>query len=528
MERRPPICRITLILKNPLRFMSFFDNISPVEHPIHPQIRATQSKRLIQAWGIDTQSPYRRKTSAGGEMKDNKQSEHPSRRDFIRSGLLGSASAVAMPSIVPAMVFGAKAPSNRIQIGVIGSGRIAREHDMPGVLKFDQARIIAIADVDAKRCAEGKQFVEDYYRQKKGISFDGVATYNDYRELLSNKDVDAVFICTPDHWHVKPAIDAANAGKDIYLEKPASLTIAEGRAMSDAVHRAGRIFQMGTQQRSLPQFRIACELVRNGRIGHVHTVKVGLPTDPGGEDEPEMPVPKNLNYDMWLGSTPYVYYTEKRVHPQNDYSRPGWLRCEQFGAGMITGWGAHQLDIAHWGMGTEYTGPIEIEGSAEFPKKGLWNVHGNFQVQAKYANGATMFVSSDLPVGVRFEGSEGWIFVTRGDYAVTASDPLTKANNQKALTPSDPKILTSQISPDEIHLYESKDHHGNWLECIKTRKPTVAPVEVGHRSCSACLLSHIAMKLPRKLYWDPIKERFKNDDEANSYLSRSQRWPYQI
>jgi predicted dehydrogenase len=275
-----------------------------------------------------------------------------------------------------------------------------------------------------------------------------------------------------------------------------------------------------------PQFKRACELVRNGRIGQVTNVEIGLPGDPGGPEEPEMAVPGNLNYDMWLGSTPDVYYTEKRVHPQIDFSRPGWLRCEQFGAGMITGWGAHHVDTAHWGMGTEYTGPVEVEAEAEFPASGLWNVHGPFVVNAKYGNGVRMKISGEYPNGVKFIGTEGWIFVARGAYSVTASDPTSGDGNNKSLDASDPKILASEIGPDEIHLYESEEHHGNWLDCIKTRKQTIAPAEIAHRSTSACLVSHIAMKLPRKLYWDPIRERFRNDDEANAMLSRPQRHPY--
>ncbi len=451
-----------------------------------------------------------------------------SRRGFIGTSLSAVAAVWTAPAIVPSTVLGAGAPSNRIQIGVIGVGRIAREHDLPGVLKQDSARIIAVSDLDSKRCADGKKYVEDYYTKKTGQPETGVRMYGDYREMLTQPEIDAVVICTPDHWHAKPAIDAAMAGKDIYLEKPTSLTITEGRAMSDAVHRTGRILQIGTQQRSWEQFRVACELVRNGRIGQLKTVQVGLPVDPSGNEESEMPVPKNLNYEMWLGSTPWVYYTEKRVHPQNDYSRPGWLRCEQFGAGMITGWGVHHIDIVHWGMDTEYTGPVEIEGTAEFPKGGLWDVHGPYKIQAKYANGVTVFISDSYPNGVRFEGSEGWIFVTRGDYSVTASDPTARNANQKALSASDPKILSSQIGPNEIQLYRSTDHHGNWLESIKSRKQPICPVEVGHRSCSACLVGHIAMKLKRRIYWDPARERFKNDDEANSMLSRAQRWPYGI
>ncbi len=446
-----------------------------------------------------------------------------SRRDFIKS----TAAAIAAPTLVPSSVFGKSAPSNKINIGQIGCGRIARSHDLAETFKYDEARLVAACDLDAKRVADCKTLIEGWYAERTGnTNYIDVKTFEHYQEMLQQPDLDAVIISTPDHWHAQPAIEAALAGKDIYLQKPASLTIAEGRLMSDIIHRTGRILQIGSQQRSMPQFRIACELVRNGRIGNIHTIKIGLPGDPSGDEEPEMPVPPNLNYEKWLGSTPYVYYTEKRVHPQNDYSRPGWLRCEQFGAGMITGWGAHHLDTANWGMGTEYTGPVEIEAKAQFPQSGLWDVHGDFNVSSKFANGATMYISGEYPNGVRFEGEDGWIFVTRGNYSVTASDPTTNTENAKSLQASDPKLLQSEIGPDEIHLHVSEEQHGDWLNSIKTRKPPIAPAEVGHRACSACLLSHIAMKLPRKLYWDPQAERFKNDDEANALLSRPQRWPY--
>jgi predicted dehydrogenase len=446
----------------------------------------------------------------------------------VAKGLGASTVAAGFPAIVPSSVFGATSPSNRLNIGAIGTGRISRGHDLPGVWKFDTARIVAVCDLDQHRVEDAKTLVNGYYSKQAGKPYDGVTGYADYKELLANKDIDGVLISTPDHWHALVAIAAVETGKDVYLQKPASLTIAEGRALSDAVHRSGRIFQIGSQQRSAPQFRYAAELVRNGRIGQLKTVLVGLPGDPSGDEEPEMPVPKGFDYEKWLGSTPVVYYTEKRVHPQAGYDRPGWLRCEQFGAGMITGWGAHHVDSAHWGMDTEYTGPVEISGSAKFPAKGLWDVHGDFKTEGVYANGVRMIVSGEFPNGIRFEGSEGWLFVSRGNERVTASDPVAKLKDATALQASDPKILTSVIGPDEIHLYESKDHHGNWLECMKTRKQTIAPVEVAHRSCSACLLHHIAMKTNRKLHWDPVKERFKNDDEANAMLARHQRWPYAL
>jgi hypothetical protein len=395
-------------------------------------------------------------------------------------------------------------------------------------LKYDEARIIAVADLDSNRAAKGKEFIEDYYTKKTGSKEAvTVKTYGDYREMLLNKDIDAVMISTPDHWHSQPAIEAALAGKDVYLQKPTSLTIAEGRLLVDVVKRKGTILQVGTQQRAMPQFRIAAELVRNGRIGKLHTVKIGLPGDPSGPEAPEMQVPKNLNYDMWLGSTPEVYYTEMRVHPQNSLTdRPGWLRCEQFGAGMITGWGQHHFDSAAWGMDTEHTGPISINAMAQFPKSGLWNVHGEFIAVAEYLNGITMITSGGYPNGIRYEGSEGWIFVTRGDYTASASDPVSASKSSMALDASDPKILTSIIKENEIHLYKIDNQHGNWLDCIKTRKAPISPAEIGHRACSICLITHISMKLGRKLDWNPETEMFVKDEEANKMLSRSQRFPY--
>lgn len=237
-----------------------------------------------------------------------------------------------------------------------------------------------------------------------------------------------------------------------------------------------------------------------------------FPGDPSGPEAPEMPVPKNLNYEMWLGSTPEVYYTEIRVHPQNDYSRPGWLRCEQFGAGMITGWGSHLFDYSSWGMDTELTGPVSVTAVAEFPRSGLWDVHGDFMVKAEYKNGINMYVSSGYPPGIKYEGTNGWIFVSQ-------------AHTIK-LDASDPRILTSEIGENEIHLYSTENHHGNWLECIKSRKETISPAEVGHRACIVCLISHIAMKIPKVLRWDPEAERFSNNESANSMLKRPQRYTY--
>jgi predicted dehydrogenase len=448
------------------------------------------------------------------------------RRDFVK-GSMGAVAAMGFPAIVPASVFGQTAPSNRINVGAIGVGRISRGHDLPGIWQFDQAQIMAVSDLDVKRVDQAKTLINGVYSKKTGKPYDGVTGYHNYHELLANKDIDAVVISTPDHQHAILAVDAVHAKKDVYLQKPASLTIAEGRAMSNAVMASGQVVQIGSQQRSWKQFHRACELVRNGRIGEVKHVEIGLPGDPSGPDAPPMPIPSNLNYDAWLGSTPEAYYTEMRVHPQDGFSRPGWLRCEQFGAGMITGWGAHHVDTAHWGMNTEYTGPVEVWGTAEFPTHGLWDVHGKFLTHAVYANGVTMDISGDFPNGIKFYGTEGWIFVTR-DEMVTPTDSGKPAAAPQPLTASNPKILDSVIGPGEIHLYQSDDQHGNWLECIRSRKAPTAPAEIGHRACSTCLIHHIAMKTKRRLYWDPIKEHFKNDDEANCMLSRPQRAPYMM
>ena len=296
-----------------------------------------------------------------------------SRRAFIKTSVSG-AIAASFPAIVPSAVFGATAPSNRINIGAIGVGRISRGHDMPGVLQYSGVagrdnHIVAVCDLSADRVELGKQFVNDAYTKRLGTSYTGTKGYSDYRELLADKDIDAVLISTPDHQHARIAVAAVAAGKDVYLQKPASLTIREGRTMADHVKASDRILQVGSQQRSWKQFARAVELVRNGRIGTVLRVEIGLPGDPSGGNPQPMPVPYGFNYDAWLGSTPEVPYTVDRVMPLTGFDRPGWLRMEQFGAGMITGWGAHHVDTAHWGMDTELTGPVEIWGQAQFPNR---------------------------------------------------------------------------------------------------------------------------------------------------------------
>jgi len=422
--------------------------------------------------------------------------------------------AYAVPFVVPCSVFGANLPSNRITFGAIGVGRQCFEADLPEILGFKDAQVVAVCDVDTRRLENARRLVEKTYSAAKPAGvFGGCETYSDFKDLLVRKDIDAVLICTPDHWHAIGAIEAAKAGKDIFLQKPLTYSIEEGRVLSDTVRRQGRILQAGTQQRSDANFRFACELVRNGRIGKLHRIKVGLPTDPSTTPQRTRPVPKELDYDFWLGPAPWAAYTVNRVHPQNDYGRPGWLRITDYCLGMITAWGTHHIDIAQWGMGTEYTGPVEIEAAAEHPRDGLWDVHGAFRVEYTYANGVKVICTDDKTnkLGVLFEGGDGWVFVTRG-----------------AIDANPRSLLDSTIGPNEIRLYSSNDHKGNLLECIRSRRQPIAPVEIAHRSCTACILGYIAMRIGRKLKWDPSRERFVGDDEANRMISRPMRPPWQL
>jgi myo-inositol 2-dehydrogenase/D-chiro-inositol 1-dehydrogenase len=430
-----------------------------------------------------------------------------SRRAFVKAVAAG---AVAAPHVLRSHVFGAEAPSERITLGCIGVGRMGRG-DMRSFLGFKQVQVVAVCDVDAHRLADAKKTVEAHYaRQSPGGSYHGCAAYGDFREVVARDDVDAVMVCTPDHWHALPAIAAARAGKDIFIQKALTLTIPEGRVLSDTVRRYGCVLQVGSQQRSDPRFRFACELVRNGRIGELKTVKVAFGQDPFTTPQAPTPPPEWLDYEMWLGPAPRVPYIEKRVHPRQGYGRPGWLRTSDYCCGMITGWGSHHMDIAHWGMGMEYGGPVEILGQADYAPEGPWDVHGAFRIEYLYPNGVTVICSDNRKnkQGVLFEG---WVSVRRGRID------------------AEPKsLLRSTIRADEVHLYRSSNHKGNLLACIRSRAETVAPVEIGHRSGTACILGYIAMRLGRRLKWDPQRERFGHDDEANAMLTRPMRSPWRI
>lgn len=440
----------------------------------------------------------------------NQKTNKITRRNFLKQTAFSVGLAFGIPYLIPK---GNSAPSNRITIGCIGVGRMGFV-DMKDMLEFDDVQVVAVCDVDAWRLINAREHVENYYSSKqKNGKYSGCAEYRDFRELLDRKDIDGVLICTPDHWHAIPAIEAAKAGKDIFLQKPLTLTIPEGRILSNTVQRHNCILQVGSQQRSDAKFRFAAELVRNGRIGKLHTVKVGFGKDPFTGMHSPTSVPVELDYDLWLGPAPLAPYIEMRVHPQKSYNRPGWLRTSDYCCGMITGWGSHHVDSAHWGMGTEFTGPVEIEGEAEYSQTGVWDVHGAFRVEYIYENGVKLICADNGKNrdGVIFEGSEGWVHVTRG------------------YIDAQPKSLLEEvIGPNEIHLYQSNDHKQNFIDCIRSKQAPIAPVEIGHRSGSACILGYIAMKLQRKLSWNPAQERFINDDTANKMLSRPSRSPWQV
>jgi len=437
------------------------------------------------------------------------------RRRFLGDAL-AAGTVLAAPLIVPASARGADdrpAPSERITIGCIGLGGRGTVN-MNTFLGHGEAQIIALCDVDAgstryedawhRGLAPAKESVERRYAaQKAAGEFRGVSGYRDFRDLLARDDVDAVCVSTPDHWHAPIVVAAAKAGKDIYCEKPLSLTVRDGRAMVDAVTRYERVFQCGSQRRSDARCRHSCELVRNGRIGRLHTVRVGLP---GGHwirsnakktFGPE-PVPEGFDYDLWLGPAPWAPYTFNRCHWNFRWNL-------DYSGGNVTDWGAHMIDMAHWGMGCDTTGPVEVGGHGTFPPQtDLWNAATEFEFTGTYADGVKMIVRSGGPN--RFEGTEGSVELAG------KTDP--------------PSLAESVIGPDEIHLYESRSQHGNFLDCIKSRQPTAAPVEVAHRSISVAHLGNIAMLTGCTIRWDPTKEEILDDPQASRLLSRAKREPW--
>jgi len=436
------------------------------------------------------------------------------RRTFLRhsAGAIAGATLLA-PTIAPSSVFGASAPSNRVTVGMIGMGRQAYYSNVKSFLSFPDVQVVAVCDVDAWRLEGGRKAVEDHYAKNRSSgTFKGCAVFRDFRDLLARADIDAVMVSTPDHWHVPISLAAARAGKDISCEKPVTLCIEEGRILSDTVRRYNRVFRMDSEFRSLACFQRTCELVLNGRIGKVHTIRTGVPAgDVAGPAEPTMPVPEELDYEMWLGPAPAAPYTVNRVHDPHKYDRPGWMRVRDYCEGMITNWGAHLNDIAQWGNGTDRTGPVEVEGTGKYPRAGLWEVLLGFEVRYKYADGAQLFYNTSRPY-VRFEGSEGWI---EADY------------EKRTVTAQPQSILDSPLKSGEIHL-PLKDEKRDFIDAVKTRGPTLADAEVAQRTTSLCQIGHIAIQVGHTLKWDPQTERFTNDEAANRLLGRPMRSPWSL
>lgn len=437
------------------------------------------------------------------------------RRQFLKN----TAALTAFPYIIASSSRGADgqtAPSNRINLGFIGvggqgSGHLNNTHR-------DDIQTMAVCDVDANHRESAKNRINQIYSEKKTSgAYKGCDAYGDFRELLARDDIDAVLIAAPDHWHALISILAMKAGKDVYCEKPQSHIISDGRAVCETAARHGRVFQTGSQERS-GQARYGCELVRNGLIGKVHTIRTWLPTnnhEGGPRSVLSEPIPDGFNYDMWLGPAPWAPYHSARCHRNfrwhTDYSD-----------GELTDRGAHVNDLAMWGNGTDRTGPVEIDAHGEFPTDGLYNTPVKFHINYKFANGVNMICTSGDARnegmagerGIKFEGNDGWLFIEIHGGTLTASNPA---------------ILKAVIPANGIHLHRTVGtHFGDWLASIHSRTEPVAPVEAGHRTSSLCHLGLISMTLGRKLKWDPVRERFANDSSADDMAARAARAPWQI
>ena len=434
------------------------------------------------------------------------------RRDFLK-GILASGTAP--------MLFGGCATgffaNSRVNVGVVGFGRIAHSMDVPLTLKHtDLCRFTAVCDLDPKRRAYGAKFIREEYAKLTGETAE-VRTYADYHQMFADPSIDAVMLCVPDHWHAILAADAIMAGKHIWLQKPFTQTIEEGRILRELAAKYNRVVQVGSWQRSVTQFAQVCELVRNGRIGDIVKVEVGCGCDKEGGSSAKQPIPEGFDYDTWLGPTdPTVPYNETRCHAQDLAKidkRPGWIQLEPYGWGMITNWGAHQIDIAQWGLGMDDWGPESVEGTCEWMSTAggkLWNVHTTYDLHYSYNRGKTdVNVSSRYPMGIKFIGEKGqWLYCMRGK-AVTASDPKdAKAGKMMPLMASDKKLLAPM--PDaKVRLRTSDDHWGDWLEGILREDPkyTVTNAREAQRSATACTLGYMCMKTGRKIVWNPKTEK---------------------
>lgn len=410
-------------------------------------------------------------------------SSRTARREFLKQSAAVGFLAAA-PMVIPRSAWGA---NERIVTGHIGV-----RNQGSGNLKAFINNAGAIADVDQTVLAKAVKTVEN-----TGRSCDG---YEDYRRILDRKDIDAVVISTPDHWHARMTIDACQAGKDVYCEKPLTLTVNEGRQMVQAARAGKRIVQTGSQQRSDAKFRQACELVRSGRVGKVHTVLVGIPKpNHPGKPVPDADPPAELNYKLWLGPAPSRPYNVNRVHYNFRFF---W----DYSGGQMTNFGAHHIDIAHWGLGMDDSGPLEIEGTATFHPEKWHEVTETCRVNYRYAGGITMTVGQqqkDIPDGTTFIGEAGKIHVTRGKIVGTPME-----------------LVTDPLGADAVKLYVSSNHHKNFLECIKSRELPICDVEIGHRTATACHLGNLAVRLGRKIVWDPAKEQITGDAEASAMLAR--------
>jgi predicted dehydrogenase len=425
------------------------------------------------------------------------------RRSFMKKAAGVTAGAIVFPYIVASSALGKAgtvAASERITIGFIGVGGHGIGMNLRTFLGNSDAQAVAVCDVDTNNLKKACDIVNQKYGNKD------CATYKDFRDVIARDDIDAVMISTPDQWHVPISIAAAKAGKDVECEKP-TLTVAEGRVLVETMKRYGRVFQWSTEDRAVYEYHRMCELIRNGRIGEVHTVRVELPSGPHNPGDPTpLPVPEGLDYDMWLGPAPWVAYTKDKIHYH-------WRWIQAYSGGQLTDWGAHLLDGAQWGNDTEHTGPVEVEGKGTFCKEGLYDTAKEYRIEYKYADGVKLIVTSGTP-SLRFEGTEGWVG-NRGWRAPLQAEPKS--------------ILNSVIGPDETQLYTCRaGEQRNFLDCVKSRKECYFPPEKGQRCFTIAHIGNISMILGRKLRWNPDTERFVDDEQANRMLSRSMRSPWHL
>ncbi|MHC4720743.1 MAG: Gfo/Idh/MocA family protein [Planctomycetota bacterium] len=430
------------------------------------------------------------------------------RRQFFKKATI-TAAAVSFPYVVRSSALGkagSVAPSNRIVMGCIGTGKQG-QYVMGNFLQQPRAQLVAICDCRKSQRGDALAIIKEHTGKAD------CASYNDFRELCARTDIDAVLIASTDHWHVLHALEAARTGKDMYLEKPIGMSVQQAQVLRKAIKRYGRVFQFGTQQRSDRNFRFACELALNGRIGKLHTIKVAVPPSIKTGHYPIVAVPPGLDYEMWLGPAPWAPYMEERIVTLGPDWHKLWWHISDYSLGWISAWGIHHIDIAQWGNGTELTGPVEVEGTGVFPDEGLCDCATSWNVKAKYANGVTLdFTDNNQnPQGVRFEGADGWVFVKRG-----AIDAHPKS------------LLTEEIGPDQIHLPLSNHHQQNFLDCVKSRGRPVSPIESAVCSEIVCQLADIATRTKRKLTWDAEKEKFTNDEQANTMLKRTMRTPWHL